>query len=182
VLSNGKILSVDGFEYDPGWLITDRGNMKYNEKSKNYATRLLSSMNTSENVDTSYIEVYNTKTVFYYNEEGDTGYESKYGEWVNYELEGDFYPVDYRILIRGQNYASGTFMVEADGKEIGEYNFADAPSGNNDDIFDEIGIISFTEIKSSSNLKFTFINTHPEANKGEQYLWIREIKFSPILK
>lgn len=180
-LSNGRLHRVDGFEYDLGFLIMNQGNMKAGEKDKDYLEDRMADMTTSDNLDTLVVEVSNIKSVFHY-DTINTGYESKYGEWVNFELEGDFYPVDYKILTRGQNFASGTFKVEANGQEIGEYNFATAPSGNNDTQFDEIGTVSFNEIKSSTNLKFTFVKTHPETNKGEQYLWIREIKFAPIIK
>ena len=45
---------------------------------------------------------------------------------------------------------------------------------------DEIGTVKFTETKSNTNLKFTFAKTHP-GTTNEQYLWIREIKFSPVI-
>lgn len=181
-LSNGLIHLVDGFEYDMGWLITDQGNWEDKfETEKDYQIDLMSYMTTSDNVDSIFVEVSNIKTVFY-EDTSDTGYESKYGEWANFELEGNFYPVDYKIMVRGRNYSSGTFKVEANGKEIGQYDFSTAPSGDNDTQFDVIGTVSFTETKSTTNLKFTFVNTHPETNKGQQYLLIREIIFSPIIK
>ena len=187
-LSNGMVHLVNGFEYDLGWLVTDQANIKAFENNRYYSLitttyqeNLIANATFSDNVDTTFITLKNIKTIFYNDTIAD-GYTSRYGEWINFELDGTFYPVDYRILVKGKNSSSGTFMVEANGEEIGEYNFSTAPSGDNDTQFDEIGIISFTEKKSVTNLKFTFVNTHPEANTGEQYLWIREIKLAPILK
>ena len=182
-LSNGVVHLVDGFEYDMGWLITDQGNLKDETTNgeKEYRSNLMSDMTTSDNVDTVFIESNNIKTIFY-QDTSTNDYSSAYNEWVSFEFEGSFYPVDYKILVRGRNVASGTFNVEADGEEIGQFDFSTAPSGDDDTQFDHIGTVSFTEIKSTTSLKFTFVNTHPGTIKGEQYLWIREIKFSPIIK
>jgi uncharacterized surface protein with fasciclin (FAS1) repeats len=180
-LSNGIIHLVDGFEYDMGWLIKEQGQLGKDEKEKDYRTNLLSNLTKSDNVDTAIVESNNIKTIFYF----DTitnDYTSVYGEWVSFDFEGIFYPVDYEVMVRGRNVASGTFTVEVDGTEIGQFDFSAAPSGDNDKEFDVIGTASFTEIKSTTNLKLTFANTHPEDNKGEQYLWIREIKFSPVIE
>ncbi|MBN1183806.1 MAG: fasciclin domain-containing protein [Bacteroidales bacterium] len=187
-ISNGIVNLVNGFEYDLGWLITDQAFLRafssdryYTSKLTAYQNDLIANATYSDNIDTVIINLNNIKTIFY-NDTNLDGYTSKYDEWINFELEGSFYPVDYRILVRGKNYASGTFKIEADGKEIGNYDFSTAPSGDNDTKFNEIGIVSFTETKSVTNLKFTFTGTHPETYTGEQYLWIREIKLSPILK
>ena len=139
----------------------------------------MSEMTASDNVDTVTLDQNNVRVYFYSDSIGPDP-ESKYGEWINFDLEGDFYPVDYKILVRGRNFASGTFKVEADGKETGEYDFSTAPSGDNDTKFDEIGTVKFTETKSNTNLKFTFAKTHA-GTTNEQYLWIREIKFSPVI-
>ena len=41
--------------------------------------------------------------------------------------------------------------------------------------------IDLSPLESFTNLKFTFTNTHPGANKAAQYLWISEIKLVPVL-
>lgn len=183
LLSNGNVHLVDGFEYNIDWLITNQGNLDEDEKESTYRTDLMATITSSDNVDSVFVQLNNIKTIFY-DDDITTGYTAKFGEWINIELEGEFYPVDYKVFVRGKNFASGVFQVEADGKDIGEYNFATAPSGDQDKVFDEIGVVSFTETKTSTNLKFTFVNTHPgtSTDTGEQYLWIREIKFHPIIK
>ncbi|MCF8227225.1 MAG: fasciclin domain-containing protein [Bacteroidales bacterium] len=109
-------------------------------------------------------------------------YKNSYGEWIEFALEGEFYPVDYQLMIRGKNKESGTYKIEANDQEIADYNFALSPSGDLDTQFDEIGTVRFLEKKSSTNVRFTFLETHPGENKDEQYLWIREIKLVPILE
>lgn len=109
-------------------------------------------------------------------------YEEKYGEWVNFNLQGGFYPVDYKLMLRGKNKESGIYKVEVDGQEIANYDFSTTPSGDLDTKFDQIGIVSLNSSKTSLNLKFTLSETHPGVDKDKQYLWIREIKLVPILE
>jgi hypothetical protein len=180
-LSNGIVHLVDNFEYDISWLITNQGNLEKDENEKDYRADLMAGITTSDNVDTFFVESNNIKTVFY-EDTISNNYSSAYNEWINFEFEGSFYPVDYNILVRGRNVASGTYNIEANGEDIGQFDFSAAPSGDDDTQFDIIGTVSFTEIKTTTNLKLTFVSTHPEANKGEQYLWIREIMFSPVIK
>ena len=179
-LSNGIMHLVDGFEYDMSWLITDQGELGKDEKEKDYRINLMSTITRSDGVDTVFDKLSNIQTIFY-NDTITNDYTSKYGEWISFDIEGSFYPVDYEIMVRGKNDASGTFTIEVDGKEIGQFDFSQAPSGADDTKFDIIGTASFTEIKSTTNLKLIFVNTHPGATKGEQFLWIRELKFSPVL-
>ena len=40
ILSNGMVHLVDGFEYDPGWLIKEQGNMDDNENDDDYLNSL----------------------------------------------------------------------------------------------------------------------------------------------
>lgn len=180
-LSNGLVHIVDGLEYNLAWLITDQGNIGEDEKETEYRNNLFASTTYSENVDTVLVNSKNIKTVFYESENAD-GYNSKYNEWVNFELKGEFYPVDYNIMVRSRNVESGKFKVEVNDDEIGTYDFSTMPSGDNDNNFDKIGKVSFTEKKSDANLKFTFVGTHSGTNKGNQNLWIREIKLVPVLK
>jgi hypothetical protein len=179
-LSNGIMHLVDGFEYDLSWLITEQGEMGKDEKEKDYRNNLISTITRSEDVDTFIVESNNIKTIFYF-DTVTNDYTSRYGEWISFDIEGSFYPVDYEIMVRGRTFASGTYTIEVDGKEAGQFDFSQAPSGDSDKEFDVIATASFTEIKSTTNVKLIFTNTHPEDNKGEQYLWIRELKLSPVL-
>jgi uncharacterized surface protein with fasciclin (FAS1) repeats len=116
------------------------------------------------------------------NDRDSLAYENSYGEWVEFNLQGPFYPLDYRLMVRGKNKESGTYKIEMEGQEIAEYDFSTSPSGDLDSEFDEIGTVRFLEKKSSANIKFTFLETHPGENKDEQYLWIREIKLVPVME
>ncbi len=109
-------------------------------------------------------------------------YMNSYGEWVEFDLKGPFYPLDYRLMIRGKNKESGTYRIEMEGQEIAEYDFSASPSGDLDSEFDEIGTVRFFGKKPASNVRFTFLETHPGENKDEQYLWIREIKLVPVME
>ena len=109
-------------------------------------------------------------------------YKNSYGEWVDFNLQGPYYPLDYRLMVRGKNKESGTYKIEMEGQEIAEYDFSTSPSGDLDTEFDEIGIVRFFEKKSTANVRFTFLETHPGENKDEQYLWIREIKLVPVME
>jgi len=180
-LSNGIVHEVNGFSFDLGWLIMDEGNVGWDQTERNYRTMLHASASFSEGVDTVDINSNNIRGVFLSGTDT-LGYTAKYGEWVSFHIEGDFYPVDYKVYVRGRNNSSGTFRVEIEGQVISDYNFAEAPSGDLDTEFDEIGTVSFDELKSSTDLKFTFIQTHPGDNTNEQYLWVRELKLSPILE
>jgi len=179
-LSNGLVHEVNSFEYDLNWLVQDACGLG-DEDEEVYHANLLANLTKSENVDTVYLNSKNIQSVFYASADQE-GYTAKYGEWVNFALEGDIYPVDYKILVKGRNNSSGVFKIEVDGQEIGDYNFSDAPSGDLDTKFDQIGIVSFNEAKKSVDLKFTFIGTHDGLFTGTQYLWIREIMLSPILE
>ena len=179
-LSNGIVYVVDGMTYNLAWLIKDQGNIGADQKESEYRSQLLASLTYSQNIDTIFISSSNIKTVFY-ESDNDTNYTSSLNEWVNFEVLGDFYPVNYKVMVRGRNFESGIYKVEADGKEIGQYNFSASYSGDLDTKFNLIGIVGFAEKKSLTNLKFTFIGSHNGANLGHQYLWIREIKFVPVL-
>ncbi|MBN2698250.1 MAG: fasciclin domain-containing protein [Bacteroidales bacterium] len=180
-LSNGIVHEVDGFEYDLKWLISDQCHIPPGMSERNYRDRILDNLTASEGVDTVIVSSNNLQIIFLSGTDFNA-YPSKYGEWVNIDLEGDFYPVDYQVLMRGRNNSSGTFRVEIEGQQISEYDFSQAPSGDLDTEFDLIGTVSFTETRSSTSLKFTFVETHPEFNTNQQYLWIREIKLSPVLE
>lgn len=109
-------------------------------------------------------------------------YLNSYGEWVEFNLEGPFYPLDYRLMVRGKNKETGTYKIEMEGQEIAEYDFSASPSGDLDSEFDEIGTVRFFGKKSATDVRFTFLETHPGENKDEQYLWIREIKLVPVME
>ena len=180
-LSNGQVYLIENFQYDMNWLISDQGNNKVLTAEDDYHKTLIANCTYSEKVDTVIRITKQVKATFYKGDDPE-GYLSKYGAWINFNLPGSFFLVDYKVLVKGKNTNSGTFKVEANGEEIGEFDFSASASGALDNVFNEIGVISFNKIQSSTNLKFTFVNTHPGVNKLEQFLWIREIKFTPIIK
>ena len=180
-ISNGVVHEVSSFNYDLGWLIKDQVQRAEGERETDYLDALMESISISEGVDTVNRNPTNIRIDFYNVPTDPTGYSTKYGEWASIELSGEFYPVDYKVYIKGRNTASGKFRIEMEGQVVGEYNFSTMPSGDLETVFDEIGNVSFATSKTKSTIKFTFIETHDSFNTGQQYLWIRELKLVPIL-
>lgn len=175
-LSNGRAFMVDGYQIDKALVYTPVSVDKF--EMFNNAT-MSNPVITTETND-------NTFKAYWIPTDKSVQPEAMYGEYIDFVINKDFFPLDYKMILNLRPYASGLHKVEVNGVEV-----ENSPMWIEDlaeDVFQdvEMGTVSFDKMTNPVTVRITFLEQHKRTDVSwtawkKQYLLCNGIRFEPIL-